>query len=143
MKKLILYGFIVITLLLTVGCTKTEKPDDSNDDMEQITFQALIIDVNSEGATSVLVVSQEDIGYGEEPTLINLSLPEGKLYDEDGNTIDSEELVQGNLIEITSDGAFLESYPLQLGTVYQVKVIENGSAEEIEKYREQFKEYIS
>lgn len=142
MKKLTLYVFIITTLLITIGCTKVEKPDDDiNNEVKQIAFQALIIDAKTSESTSILVVSQENIGYGEEPTLISFSVPEGKLYDEEDNLIDREELVQGYLIEITSDGVFLESYPLQLGTVYQVKVIGNGSSEEIEKYREQF-EYI-
>ena len=43
----------------------------------------------------------------------------------------------------TTIGAFLESYPLQIGTVYKVKIVDKGSVKDIEQYEEEVSKYVN
>lgn len=51
-----------------------------------------------------------------------------------GQEIDEDDLVAGNIVKVTGNGAMLESYPGQYPGITQVEVIEQGSPADAEQY---------
>ncbi|ROR29104.1 hypothetical protein EDD66_10339 [Mobilisporobacter senegalensis] len=143
MKKMALIILSFIICVIVIGCSKKDADTEQNNDMEQLVFQAQIVNLSTGDNPSCLVVAKEDIGYGDNPTLISLNIPEDQLFNMDDNTIAMKDLEPGNILEITSDGAFLESYPLQIGTVYKVKIVDKGSVKDIEQYEEEVSKYVN
>lgn len=138
MKKPIFLSLLMLFLILMVGCSNNLDGDNAKSDSntDDFVFTAQIIKLDIGEYAVCYIVSKEDIGYGEEETLISLNLPKDQIYDKEDKKCEIEDLKEGNLLEITSDGTFLESYPLQIGTVKRVKVIKDGSPKDIEQYND-------
>lgn len=51
-----------------------------------------------------------------------------------GQEIDEDDLVAGNIVKVTGNGVMAESYPGQYPGIYQVEVIEQGSPADAEQY---------
>lgn len=62
-------------------------------------------------------------------------------FDIDGNVIHIENLNDGDTVEIISSGLMLESYPGQLAGTTQVKVIKNGTQEDLTPYQKIIEEF--
>lgn len=52
----------------------------------------------------------------------------------DGQEIDEDNLVAGNIVKVTGNGVMAESYPGQYPGIYQVEVIEQGNPADAEQY---------
>lgn len=51
-----------------------------------------------------------------------------------GQEIDEDDLVAGNIVKVTGNGVMAESYPGQYPGIYQVEVVEQGSPADAEQY---------
>ena len=136
MKKSIFLSSLILFLFLIVGCSNNVDGDNTKSDSDDFVFTAQIIKLDIGEYAVCYIISKEDIGYGEEETLISLNLPKDQIYKKEDKKSKIEDLKEGNLLEITSDGTFLESYPLQIKTVKKIKVKEEGSSKEIEQYND-------
>lgn len=136
MKKSIFLSSLILFLFLIVGCSNNLDGDNTKSDSDDFVFTAQIIKLDIGEYAVCYIISKEDIGYGEEETLISLNLPKDQIYNKEDKKSKIEDLKEGNLLEITSDGTFLESYPLQIKTVKKIKVKEEGSSKEIEQYND-------
>lgn len=58
-----------------------------------------------------------------------------KIYGIDGESITREQLKNGNIVEIYGDGAMAESYPAQYFGVSEMRVIDEGTEADSEKYQ--------
>ncbi|MEY8459756.1 hypothetical protein AALA69_01305 [Eggerthellaceae bacterium 24-137] len=54
----------------------------------------------------------------------------------DGQEIDEDNLVAGNIVKVTGNGVMAESYPGQYPGIYQIEVVEQGSPADAEQYAE-------
>ena len=62
------------------------------------------------------------------------SIPEKKLYDENGKTISEKDLNSGDVLDIYGDGCILESYPAQYPGISRIEITEKKNQEYIEEY---------
>lgn len=70
----------------------------------------------------------------ENDTPFTVHFPD-KIYGIDGEAITSEQLKNGNIVEIYGDGAMAESYPGQYLGVSEMRVIDEGTEADSEKYQ--------
>lgn len=76
----------------------------------------------------VLFVDQ-DTGALYYPTLLD-----DAIVGLDGDDIDGDELVVGNIVQVTGDGIMLESFPGQYPGIVKVEVIEQGNPADADRY---------
>lgn len=62
------------------------------------------------------------------------TIPEGELYDENGEKITEEELNNGDVLNIWGNGVIAESYPAQYHGITKIERVQQASQEYIEKY---------
>lgn len=87
----------------------TEMPDSADNTPETVMFQATVI----EASANWILVKPVD-GSSELNSADQFSIPNEEQL----------ELQSGDLVEITYNGDILESYPAQLGEVYEIVLIE-------------------
>ncbi len=120
MKKYQKAAIVFMTFLLT-ACGKQGNPivlPDreeivSIDVSDTVTFQATVIEKNNDSILVRPVDGSLELNSADEFSILN----EKEL-----------ELQVGDLIEITYNGDIMESYPAQLGEVYEITVIERAEA---------------
>lgn len=125
-----------LCLALGCGCTTSAVSTDegsstlieegSTRGAQQVTDTALVIHVND----GLLFVSQ-DTGTPYTP-----GFDSAEVVDADGNAIDADALADGNVVEVTGNGIMLQSYPAQYPGITQVRIVDEGTPEDIEAYRE-------
>lgn len=115
MKKSKLILAIIMMIFLFTACGKTENPIILPEQDELITaiFQAVVLEASD---TSILVEPMEDSFEAASSDQFSIPNKEGI------------ELQVGDVIEIEYDGSIMESYPAQLGEVYQITLIEQAEA---------------
>ncbi len=112
---------IVFMIFLLTACGKQGNPivlPDreeivSIDVSDTVTFQATVIEKNNDSILVRPVDGSLELNSADEFSILN----EKEL-----------ELQVGDLIEITYNGDIMESYPAQLGEVYEITVIERAEA---------------
>ena len=62
------------------------------------------------------------------------NIPEGELYDEDGEKITKEDLNNGDVVNIWGNGVIAESYPAQYNGITKMERIRQADQEYIERY---------
>ncbi len=97
----------------TLGLHITEMLDSADNAPESVTFQATVIEKNNDSILVRPVDGSLELNSADEFSILN----EREL-----------ELQVGDLIEITYNGDIMESYPAQLGEVYEITVIERAEA---------------
>ncbi|MCM1223201.1 MAG: YobA family protein [Lachnospiraceae bacterium] len=110
MKKK-LYSTICVLCLAVItlcACGKQENPIADNEP-EAIAFQATVIEINKD----TILVKPVD-GSSELNSADKFSIPNDE----------NLELQVDDLLEITYNGDIMESYPAQLGEVYEITLIE-------------------
>ena len=130
MRKIIkLLTMIMLAAIVMGGCGTKEEipdaPDTSTSDQsptgngeELYSFRAEIIEVGD----TLLIAPSEDSNEAKSSDKIAVSYGDATLVDESGTTIKSEELLVGDILEISYDGVILESYPAQITARKIVKI---------------------
>lgn len=120
-SKMIL-SFILITATLLSGCQKNTTNSanlNSNQEKEQVYFDATVLEVKKK---SIKVKCSESFDSG---------IPVDEEFSVTTNRVESGELPDlnaGDHIRIAFDGIIKESYPLQLGNVFAIYLLdENGN----------------
>ncbi len=107
MKKKLYYIICLCSLVSIMLCACNNSVDSIT---ETVTFQATVIEVTG---NSILVEPIE--GSSELSSSDQFSIPNK----------DGLELQTGNIIEIEYNGDILESYPAQLGEVYNITIVKS------------------
>ncbi|MEC4272027.1 hypothetical protein VJ923_02475 [Adlercreutzia sp. R25] len=107
-----------------VGNRAAETPAPSADAGEVIST-AMVAYADDD---TVLFVDQET-GAPYFPTLID-----DAVVSENGAEIDADDLVAGNLVQVTGNGIMLESYPGQYPGITKVEVISQGTPADADQY---------
>ena len=107
MKKKLYYMICLCSLVSIMLCACNNSVDSIT---ETVTFQATVIEVTG---NSILVEPIE--GSSELSSSDQFSIPNK----------DGLELQTGNIIEIEYNGDILESYPAQLGEVYNITIVKS------------------
>lgn len=115
MKKKIYSSICLLCLavFMLCACGKQGNPIADNES-ETITFQATVIEINNDTILVKPVDGSSELNSADKFSILN-----------DKNL----ELQVGNLLEITYNGDIMESYPAQLGEVYEITVIEQAEAD--------------
>lgn len=120
MKKAV--GFFIsigILFFLLAGCSNKEATPGKKCTAMYVTF----------GKDNYVMVNQEN------RTPFTVSMPE-KIYNISGEQITAENLQNGNLLEITSDGMVMETYPEQYPGVTEIRVIDEGNPQNTKQYQD-------
>lgn len=159
MKKFLSFIFTIILCVSIVGCGNKElnKADGAvkpSKNISESVHKATKKDVSEEDKISDNHLNLEETPASEDITIaMYVPINDWKLFisetgpfsligenieylDVEGNSITENNLVAGNIVEITSAGIMLESYPGQLAGVTKVKITEIGSPEDVSQYQE-------
>lgn len=138
--------FAALAALLALGaCSATSPANGSSEG--SATEQNRSVDTATDGTVSTALVAEVDGGIlfigqdSGEPYVP--TLPEGQIFDVDGEQIDEGDLRVGNVVRVTGNGVMLESYPGQYPGITKVEVIDEGSPENLEPYEELLAELVS
>lgn len=104
------------------------KERAADEDMATLTSTALVVYVNDD---EVAFVDQAT------DTLYIPTLPDDAVFNQNGQEIDDDQLVVGNIVSVTGNGIMLESYPAQYPGISKVQVIEQGDPAEADKYAQE------
>lgn len=113
MKKIITLFLIIACTLSLIACDKQSGKDF--DKAETYSFQAKVLDVSE---NSLMVEPLPDTNEIRSADKITVSLK--------NKTTSWPSPSVGDIISIVYDGSIMESYPAQLGNVYQIKIIEHN-----------------
>lgn len=102
MKKYISLILIITCVLCLVGCNNSSKNDVS---IEEYSISGTILELNKSSA----LIENESGEYW-----VSLIIRDGSL----------PELAVGDEIIVSFNGAIAESYPMQINTVYSIKILD-------------------
>lgn len=164
MKKFITFLCMFILVFSVVGCgtkeitptkqkvdanikpnkniANTMKDKDESSDINNNSEEPNDTQIPEQVASEAIftIVGDWNLFFGETGpfTLVGEEI---KYFDIDGNSIHIEDLNNGDTVEIMSSGMMMQSYPGQLAGVTEVKVIKNGSSEDLAPYQEIIDEF--
>lgn len=120
MKKMLSFVMVLACILTWIGCSREPNEDLSDANGRQAYFNATVLEL-SNGAVKVECTEPFDSGIliGEELSVsTDVVAASG-----------APELAIGDDIRVVFDGDVMESYPLQIGTVFAIYLLdENGEA---------------
>lgn len=123
MKKAISFSLMLLISIgiffSLAGCSNAEAAPEKKLTAMYVTF----------GKGNYIMVNQEN----RNP--FTVTMPE-KIYNVSGEQITAESLQNGNILEITSDGMVLETYPEQYPSVTEIRVIDEGNPQNAEQYQD-------
>lgn len=144
----VLAVFVALAALLALGACSTAVPaTGSNEGEATEQNRSVDTDAATDGTVSTALVAEVDGGIlfigqdSGEPYMP--TLPEGQIFDADGEQINEGDLKVGNVVRVTGNGIMLESYPGQYPGITKVEVIDEGSPENLEPYEKLLAELAS
>lgn len=112
-KHFLLIIGIIILITLFVACISPETNDE-------VVFVATVLENNE---THLLVEPVEGSAELRSADKIMISIEKTTLLRSSDNEIAISDIKIGQRVEITYDGAIAESYPAQIHTCYQIKLL--------------------
>ena len=132
-KKIIFVILITtLTVIISTACAVEQsdfRGDKSSDDGKQADrgrFLTAVYLQNNDGNS--LFVNLE----GEYP--FTGTIPEGELYDEDGEKIKEQDLKNGDVVNIYGNGIMAQSYPAQYPGITKIERTERANQKYIQEY---------
>lgn len=126
-KKSRMIGVLLASvLILGTGCGKKENTTKEKEEIPTV-----------EGVYLTYGEEQEFYIFADikNETLFEAEIPDGKLFDKNGEKISKENLQAGDTIEIYGNGAVTQSLPLQYAGVTKMVRTEKGDQKIAEKYQ--------
>lgn len=119
-------GILAVNLMLTFSACQSDGADGVEEAETENKMTAVYL-TDQEGST-LFVQPETDMVF-------HSTIPEGELYDEEGNKISEEDLNNGDVLEITGNGMIAESYPAQYYGIFKMQRTETENTEYAEKYQ--------
>jgi len=122
MMKRIFTLFILLGILFLMNACTGENNSDPIDNIGEVKtrFEAIILENNESYLAVEPVEGEMELRSADN---IHVSIDDAALLDEDGNETTMDQFVEGMHVDIEYNGMIAESYPAQIHTCYEVKIL--------------------
>lgn len=130
-SPIVYIGVLLVTLVILAAANmlrsqfSSEEPQEENQVQGEYALKAVYL-VKEDG-NSIFVNLTEEYPFDG-------NIPEGELYDEDGEKITQEDLNSGDVLNIWGNGVIAESYPAQYNGITKMERTEQSNQEYIDQY---------
>ena len=130
-SPIVYIGVLLVTLVILAAANmlrsqfSSEEPQEENQVQGEYALKAVYLE--KEDGNSIFVNLTEEYPFDG-------NIPEGELYDEDGEKITQEDLNSGDVLNIWGNGVIAESYPAQYNGITKMERIEQSNQEYIDQY---------
>ena len=130
-SPMVYVGVILVTLIILVAANTLRtyfSPEESQEE-EQIQGEYALkaVYLKKDDGNSIFVNLTDEYPFTG-------TIPEGELYDEEGEKITEEDLNNGDVLNIWGNGVIAESYPAQYNGITKMERTQQASQEYIEEY---------
>lgn len=130
-SPIVYIGVLLVTLVILAAANmlrsqfSSEEPQEENQVQGEYALKAVYLE--KEDGNSIFVNLTEEYPFDG-------NIPEGELYDEDGEKITQEGLNSGDVLNIWGNGVIAESYPAQYNGITKMERTEQSNQEYIDQY---------
>ena len=130
-SPIVYIGVLLVTLVILVAANmlknqfSSEKPQEETQIQGEYALKAVYL--KKEDGNSIFVNLTDEYPFDG-------NIPEGELYDEDGEKITQEDLNSGDVLNIWGNGVIAESYPAQYNGITKMERTEQSNQEYIDQY---------
>ena len=130
-SPIVYIGVLLVTLVILAAANmlrsqfSSEEPQEENQVQGEYALKAVYLE--KEDGNSIFVNLTEEYPFDG-------NIPEGELYDEDGEKITQEDLNSGDVLNIWGNGVIAESYPAQYNGITKMERTEQSNQEYIDQY---------
>lgn len=130
-SPIVYIGVLLVTLVILTAANmlrsqfSSEEPQEENQVQGEYALKAVYLE--KEDGNSIFVNLTEEYPFDG-------NIPEGELYDEDGEKITQEDLNSGDVLNIWGNGVIAESYPAQYNGITKMERTEQSNQEYIDRY---------
>lgn len=130
-SSIVYIGVLLVTLVILTAANmlrsqfSSEEPQEENQVQGEYALKAVYLE--KEDGNSIFVNLTEEYPFDG-------NIPEGELYDEDGEKITQEDLNSGDVLNIWGNGVIAESYPAQYNGITKMERTEQSNQEYIDQY---------
>ena len=130
-SPIVYIGVLLVTLVILAAANmlrsqfSSEEPQEENQVQGEYALKAVYLE--KEDGNSIFVNLTEEYPFDG-------NIPEGELYDEDGEKITQEDLNSGDVLNIWGNGVIAESYPAQYNGITKMERTQQSNQEYIDKY---------
>lgn len=130
-SPIVYIGVLLVTLVILAAANmlrsqfSSEEPQEENQVQGEYALKAVYLE--KEDGNSIFVNLTEEYPFDG-------NIPEGELYDEDGEKITKEDLNSGDVLNIWGNGVIAESYPAQYNGITKMERTEQSNQEYIDQY---------
>ena len=130
-SPIVYIGVLLVTLVILTAANmlrsqfSSEEPQEENQVQGEYALKAVYLE--KEDGNSIFVNLTEEYPFDG-------NIPEGELYDEDGEKITQEDLNSGDVLNIWGNGVIAESYPAQYNGITKMERTEQSNQKYIDQY---------
>ena len=130
-SPIVYIGVLLVTLVILAAANmlrsqfSSEEPQEENQVQGEYALKAVYLE--KEDGNSIFVNLTEEYPFDG-------NIPEGELYDEDGEKLTQEDLNSGDVLNIWGNGVIAESYPAQYNGITKMERTEQSNQEYIDQY---------
>ena len=130
-SPIVYIGVLLVTLVILTAANmlrsqfSSEEPQEENQVQGEYALKAVYLE--KEDGNSIFVNLTEEYPFDG-------NIPEGELYDEDGEKITQEDLNSGDVLNIWGNGVIAESYPAQYNGITKMERTQQSNQEYIDRY---------
>ena len=130
-SPIVYIGVLLVTLVILAAANmlrsqfSSEEPQEENQIQGDYALKAVYLE--KEDGNSIFVNLTDEYPFDG-------NIPEGELYDEDGEKITQEDLNSGDVLNIWGNGVIAESYPAQYNGITKMERTEQSNQEYIDRY---------
>ena len=130
-SPMVYVGIILVTLIILVAANtlrtyfSPEEPQEEEQIQGEYALKAVYL--KKDDGNSIFVNLTDEYPFTG-------TIPEGELYDEEGEKITEEDLNSGDVLNIWGNGVIAESYPAQYNGITKMERTQQASQEYIEEY---------
>lgn len=138
-SPIVYIGVLLVTLIILVAANgirnkfSQEEPQEEKKIEGEYALEAVYLE--REDGNSIFVNLTDESPFSG-------NIPEGELYDEEGEEITEEELNNGDVLNIWGNGIIAQSYPAQYNGISKMERTEQANQEYIEKYGHYLEEFF-
>ena len=130
-SPIVYIGVLLVTLVILVAANmlrsqfSSEEPQEDTQIQGEYALKAVYLE--KEDGNSIFVNLTDEYPFDG-------NIPEGELYDEDGEKITQEDLNSGDVLNIWGNGVIAESYPAQYNGITKMERTQQSNQEYIDRY---------
>lgn len=130
-SPIVYIGVLLVTLVILAAANMLRSQFSSEEPQEDTQIQGdyalKAVYLEKEDGNSIFVNLTDEYPFDG-------NIPEGELYDEDGEKITQEDLNNGDVLNIWGNGVIAESYPAQYNGITKMERTQQSNQEYIDRY---------